>query len=148
MAIRTWNEKLDVVMAIKELIMYHWTINGRNIIPHDDEAAWEDIIHSRTLQDWWDVIDTAEIVTKQYPEYMGPYSRLKIDIEEVKKRLMFGKQVTRTKQHASRHYNTPAWRLLMAYKDFLNDIEGTPTPEAVESKPEEDTTQFERLFNT
>jgi hypothetical protein len=148
MAIRTWNEKLDVVMAIRELIMYHWKLNGRNIIPHDDEAAWEDIIHSRTNQDWWDVIDTAEIITKQYAEYMGPYGRLKIDIEDIKKRLMFAKDITRPKQHASRHYNTPAWRLLMAYKDLLNDIEGMPTPQAQPVEPVEDPTQFERLFNT
>ena len=79
---------------------------------------------------------------------MGPYGRLKIDIEDVKKRLMFGKDVTRAKQYATRHYNTPAWRLLMAYKDFLNDIEENPTPQPVEVKPEEDPTQFERLFNT
>lgn len=148
MAFRTWNEKMDVVDAIKEVIMYHWTLDGRNTIPSDNEAAWEDIIHSRTKEDWWDVVDTAEIITKQYPEHMGPYGRLMGDIEDIKKRLMFGKDVTRAKQYATRHYNTPAWRLLMAYKDFLNDIEENPTPQPVEVKPEEDPTQFERLFNT
>jgi hypothetical protein len=152
MAQRKWDHKMEVVLAIREVIMFHWMINDRCIIPHDDADAWEDIIHSRTSQDWWDIVDVAEIMFQQYPEDVYQYRNLKSDIAEIKKRLMFGKDITRPKNYATRQYNTTAWRGLMAFKDFLNDLNDTPTPHLTDEQRQhkeamETPTQFEKLFN-
>jgi len=151
MANRRWQDKIDVVMAIHEVIMYHWHKDNRCIIPYDDPQAWDHIIHSRTEQDWWDIVDVAEILFQQYPEYTWSYKYLKDDVAEIKKRLMFGRDVSRSKDKATRSYNTTAWRCLMAFKDYINDIDDRPTQRLTDEQRQQQLdmaapTGYERLF--
>jgi hypothetical protein len=92
--------------------------------------------------DWWAWIDNAPSYKIQYSEHWRKYSKsLEADTKWVEEKLMLGKPVTKQMRTG---YNTPAYRLFMNIKDFINDVNGKPTQHRFEDTEE---TDFERLFD-
>ena len=121
---RTYNEKLANIRAWVEIVNHHWTrLNGKL---HDDEQFWSETLHAMDDRDWWDWIEIAPSLKIQYEADWRRWARgLEYDGEDIHKKLMLGKPVVRKNQKTA---NKQAFRLLMNIKDFINDINGTPTP--------------------
>lgn len=133
MARTSYKEKEQIVNAVLAVTMFHWE---RTLgIFDDDSEAWDDVFHSRTIEDWWDITEYAKIEVQKYPEYMGKYKYLTSDLEQVEKRLMLGKPVVKPKKDA-KNYNFTTFRFWMAFKDLLNDARGTPTKQYTDKERE------------
>jgi len=148
MAKRTYAEKFEIMELVLELTMIHWE---RTLGIYDNDAeAWDDVFHSRTTSDWWDLVDVAKIEIQKYPEYIGKYKYLSSDLDEVERRLMLGKPVVKPKKDA-KNYNFPTYRFWMAFKDLMNDRRGTPTYQYTEQERKlawerANPTPFETMF--
>lgn len=141
---RNYQEKFDNITAWVEITNYHWhRLQGEMF---NDEEFWDHTLHAMTEQDWWDWCDIAPALKIQYEEHWRRYPKLDVSTDDVYKNLMRGKPVTKKSRKGK---NFDAFRLLMNIKDFVNDINGTPTrqyPKRVETKDAEPETGFERLF--
>lgn len=147
MAQRTYKEKKETVKAWVEIINYHWDrLYG---VLNNDKDFWADTLHAMQDCDWWDCVDVADVLTRQYPEHFRPFSNFSQDLQEVTKRLHQGKAVVKPMRVS---YNLAAFRMLMTLKDVVNEIRGTPTKRFTKRQQQlqqeiDEPTQFERLFN-
>ena len=119
---KTYQEKLNNINAWVEIVNYHWDrLQGEM---YNDPEMWDQTLHAMTSEDWWDWTDIAPALKIQYSDSWFKYPKLEAATEEVKKLLMLGKPVTKKDRKGK---NFEAFRLLMNIKDFINDINETPT---------------------
>ena len=145
MAKRRYEDRLKNLNTWVEITNYHWDrLNGEF---YDDQQAWDDTYHAFANDDWWDMVESADTICQVYDHCFKPGDLYKFrdDIKEINRRLMFGKTVVKPKQKS---YNFHPFRGWMILKDVLNSANGTPTKEFdKKTPPDEDPTQFERLFD-
>jgi len=143
MAKQTYQDKLTTINAWVEITNYHWLrLKGEMF---NDEEFWDHTIHAMTNDDWWAWCDIAPSLAIQYEQEWRRYPKLHDSTQAVLKDLMLGKPVTKKSRKGK---NFQAFRLLMNIKDFLNDINGTPTRQFTDRdrQPEPEPTPKERLF--
>lgn len=146
MAKRLYEHKLSNINAWVEITNHHWhRLRGEMF---NDEEFWDHTLHAMTNDDWWDWVDIAPSLKIQYEQDWRRYPKLDTSTEDIKKTLMLGKTVTKKNRKGK---NFDAFRLLMNIKDFVNDINGTPTKQ-YPKKSDTDTkepqpTPFESLFD-
>lgn len=117
-----YTENLETIKTWVEITNLHWErLEGEMF---NDETFWDDTLHAMTDNDWWAWVDIAPALKIQHSEVWRKYPKLDTSTEEVKKLLMLGKPVTKK---ARKGKNFEAFRLLMNIKDFINDINETPT---------------------
>lgn len=122
MAKRTYQEKLANINAWVEITNYHWhRLQGEL---HNDEEFWEHTFGSMSDQDWWDWCDIEPSLRIQYEQEYRRWHKLDQGTQDIKKRLMLGKPLYRKDQ---KNANRDVFRAWMNVKDFVNDINGTPT---------------------
>lgn len=144
MAKRTYDQKLANINAWVEITNYHWDrLKGEMF---DDEEFWNHTLHAMIADDWWDWIDIAPALKIQYEQDWRRYPKIDISTQEVQKDLMLGKPVTKKSRKGK---NFQAFRLLMNIKDFINDINGTPTKAYPKTGTviDDTPTQFEILYS-
>jgi len=143
---RTYDQKLANIQQWVKIVNHHWNRLNGNL--HADETFWDETLHSMTDRDWWDWVEIAPALKIQYEDDWRRWSRsLEYDGDEINKKLMLGKPVVRKNQRTA---NTTAFRLLMNIKDFINDINGTPTPKpqpVVKVESDKNTTRVEIFWN-
>jgi hypothetical protein len=141
---KTYQDKLTNINLWVEITNHHWQrLRGEMF---NDEEFWDDTLHAMTSDDWWDWVDIAPSLKIQYEQEWRRYPKIDISTDEVKKTLMLSKPVTK-KSRKGKNFN--AFRLLMNIKDFLNDVNGTPTKQFPKTPQPaiEPETSFERLFD-
>jgi hypothetical protein len=145
MARKTYEEKLRNINLWVEITNHHWHRLKGNI--YNDTEFWDDTLHSMSNDDWWDWTDIAPALKIQHEDFWRRYSKLDISTEAVKRTLMLNKSVVKKSRKGS---NFEAFRLLMNIKDFINDINFTPTVD-YSTRTKEETqdvpSQFELLFD-
>lgn len=117
-----YEDNLNLIKAWVELVNYHWDRLEGELF--NDSLFWQETLESMSDNDWWAWVDIAPALKIQYNEQWRRYPRLDIATEEIKKLLMLGKPVTKKSRKGK---NFEAFRLLMNIKDFVNDINETPT---------------------
>lgn len=144
MAKRNYQDKLNNINTWVEIVNYHWHRLESNLF--NDEEFWNDTLHAMQDQDWWDWVEIAPALKIQHSDVWRKYPKLAEGTKEVERLLMLGKPVTKKDRKGK---NFEAFRLLMNIKDFINDVNGTPTKQFVkEPEPkQEQPTAFERLFD-
>lgn len=136
MASASYENKLKTINVWVDIVNTHWIrLNG---VLNNDKEFWADALHDVPAEVWWHWVDIAPSLAIQYEDEYRRYNWNDIDI--IKKRLMLGDPIT--KKHR-KDYNFPAFRALMNIKDFMNDINNV---NVVVEEPEEEPTQFEKLF--
>ena len=106
---------------------------------HHDEC-----FHSKTAENWWDWVRVNRRLEDDNPKEYYKQSGLKSHVDEIERRLMYGHSVVKPyKKGGWNHAPFAGW---MKFKDVLNDVLGTPTPQFEKVKPVEPETPFERLF--
>ena len=141
MAKKTYQEKLANIEAWVEITMHHWhRLRGEMF---NDKEFWDDTLHSMSNDDWWDWVDIEPAIKIQYAEHWRKYTKLTEDTKEIYTKLALGKPITRK---MAVQKNLTAFRTLMAIKDLINDIHGTPTTDYSKIKETEAATPFERLY--
>lgn len=141
---RNYQQKLTNIQNWSAIVEYHWhRLKG---LVRNDAEFWDHTLHSMTDQDWWDWCDIEPSIKIQHEEHYRRYPKLSEDTQEIRSRLMLGKQITR-KMGVSK--NLTAFRTLMAIHDLVNDIKGTPTVQYTDKdrKPEPELSPFERMFD-
>jgi hypothetical protein len=143
MARPTYQDKFLIVNTWVEIVNHHWHLLKGEMF--NDEQFWEDTLHSMSNDDWWAWCDIAPSLKIQYEKEWRRYPKLDESTNAVLKDLMLSKPVTKKSRKGK---NFQAFRLLMNIKDFVNDINGTPTVEytAKDRKPQPELTPKERLF--
>lgn len=135
---KTYQEKLDNIKAWVEITNLHWDrLEGEMF---NDGQFWDETLHAMQNDDWWDWTDIAPALKIQYNEIWFKYPKLETATDEVKKLLMLGKPVTKKDRKGK---NFEAFRLLMNIKDFINDINETPTPQYSKPKAKAQPTKIE-----
>jgi hypothetical protein len=143
MAKVTYDQKLKRINDWVEITNYHWDRLKGEL--YNDEEFWEHIFGSMTADDWWFWVDIAPAVKIQYETEWRRWYKLDESTEDIKKKLMLGKPLYRKDQ---KNANIPVFRAWMNIKDFINDINGTPTKQYTveDRKPQQEPTPKERLF--
>ena len=145
MAKRTYEQKLTNISDWVEITNHHWhRLKGEMF---NDPEMWDQTLHAMTNDDWWDWVDIAPALKIQYEYEWRRYPKLDTSTEEVKRDLMLGKAVTKKSRKGK---NFQAFRLLMNIKDFLNDVNGTPTRQYTDrdrQQVEEVERPVDRLFD-
>lgn len=139
---RTYQDKFNNILAWSQIVDHYWKIYQGDMYNHED--MWDNSLHAMTEDDWWDWCDIEPSIKIQYEQYYRRYPKLADDTKDIYKRLQLGKPITR-KMGKSKNFT--AFRCLMAIHDLFNDIQGTPTQQFTRTHKEEETTQFERLFD-
>lgn len=144
MAKRTYNEKLSNLNLWVEIVNHHWQQLRGEI--YNDKDFWQDTLHAMTDSDWWDWVDLAPALRAQHEDLWQRYPMLAVGTKEVEDLLRRSKPIVK---RSAQGRNFTAFRLLMNIKDFLNDVNGTPT-RLFHSEPKPvdqgSATPFERLF--
>lgn len=144
---KSYAEKTAVVYDWYQIQMDYWHKYMGDMYNHPDH--WEDAFHSPSTEDWWDLFDVADVLKRQHPNEWRHYGYLSADLDELQRRLMFNKSiVVRNKKD----HNHPMFRFWMAFKDFLNDVAGTPTHHYTEAerraaREQANPSPFETLFD-
>ena len=143
---KSFTEKEALVFDWYQIHMDYWHKYCGDL--HNRKDHWEDAFHSPNTQEWWDLFDVADVMKRKYPDEWRYQSRLSGDLDELQRRLMNDKPVIK---RGVQSYNTPIFRFWMAFKDFLNDVAGTPTKQYTdrdkrEAYELENPTPFEQLF--
>lgn len=142
MAKKQYSEKLRNINLWVEIVNHHWErLNGELF---NDVEFWDDTLHAMTADDWWDWVDIEPSLKIQYNDEYLRYPKLESSTEEVKKMLMLGKDVVKKNRKGK---NFQGFRALMNIKDFLNDINGTPTTNASVKDPDEPKNTFHIHFH-
>jgi hypothetical protein len=108
------------------------------------EDFWANTIHAMRDQDWQSWCDIEPALSVEYQELWRRFPKLREDTAYIRDQLMLGKSIS---HKWAKGKNFTAFRTLMAIKDIINDIQGTPTVDYTNYKEPEQLTQFERLFN-
>lgn len=122
MARKTYDEKLRNINLWVEITNHYWHKLRGDM--YNDTEFWDHTLHSMSADDWWDWVDIAPALKIQFEDCWRRYPKLEDSTNQVRKTLMLSKPVTRAK---GKGLNFEAFRLLMNIKDFINDINGTPT---------------------
>lgn len=140
---RSYQEKFQNIKSWAEIVDYYWHLYEGDMYNHED--MWEHTLHSMINDDWWDWVDCEPAIKIEYEEHFRKYPRLGTDTQDIKRRLMLGKAITK-KNGKSKNFT--AFRCLMAIHDLMNDIQGTPTKQYVkqEQPVTESESPFERMF--
>lgn len=140
-----YQEKFSNIEAWAEIVDYHWhRLSGEMF---NDTEFWDQTLHSMTDEDWWAWADIEPSIAIQYEEHYRRYPKLREDTEDIRRRLMLGKSITRK---MGKMKNLTAFRTLMAIHDLFNDIKGTPTkqyPKHTGTDSKQQQTPFEALFD-
>lgn len=144
MAKKTYEQKLRNINDWVEIVNYHWHRLKGDM--YNDSEFWDDTLHAMQSTDWWDWVDISPALKIQFEDCWRRYPKLEDGTNQVRTTLMLSKPVTRAKGKGK---NFEAFRLLMNIKDFMNDINGTPTLQyntGSKTQVQEQPTQFELLF--
>lgn len=141
---KTYDQKWQNIQQWTAITEHYWHQCRGEL--HNVKDFWNDTLHSMTADDWWDWVDIQPSIKIQYEQYYRRYANITVDTEEIRRRLMLSKHVTKERHMG---YNHPAFRLFMALHDLVNDIQGTPTVQYKHqnAEPDEELTVFERLFD-
>jgi hypothetical protein len=146
MAKQTYQQKLDTINAWVEITNHHWHRLKGDM--YNDPEFWDDTLHAMNDDDWWAWVDIAPALKIQHELEWRRYPKLDDSTAEVQRDLMLGKPVVKKSRKGK---NFQAFRLLMNIKDFINDINGTPTRQYTDKDKqqprEEDTRPVDKLFD-
>jgi hypothetical protein len=120
--LRTYDDKLKNIKDWVEITNHHWHRLKGQI--YNDTEFWDHTLHAMTNDDWWDWVDIAPALKIQYEREWRRYPKMDISTDQIKRTLMLSRTVTKRSRKGT---NFEAFRLLMNIKDFVNDLEGTPT---------------------
>lgn len=118
--IRKYDEKFQTVNDWVECINEYWIIYEGTLNNH--KPFWDDVLHSMSDQDWSDVNDVADVLSRQYPEDFRKFGKFYDNLNELNRRCQLGKKVI--KQYDRQHYNRPPFQVIMSVKDKINEING------------------------
>ena len=144
---RPYEDKIRTVAEWHCQHMRYWDLYLGDLYNRIDH--WDECFHHKSIQDWWDFYDVAEVLCRQYPDQFHRYPGLATNIKTIEERLKFSKPVVKATVKDYNHAPFSAW---MKFKDFLNDIAGTPTRQYTDQERKqaqkllEPQTQFETLF--
>jgi hypothetical protein len=143
---KSYADKEALVYEWYDIQMAYWHKYMGDMYNHPDH--WEDAFHSPNTDNWWDLFDVADVMKRKYPDEWRHYGYLSSDLDELERRLKNSKDVIKPKVT---NYNHAMFRFWMAFKDFLNDVAGTPTRQYTDAERRRaheaaNPTPFETLF--
>lgn len=144
---RSYQEKLKNINIWVEIVNHYWhELHGEL---YNNKEFWANTLHAMEDQDWWDWLDIEPALRAQHPDAFQRYHTINQCNEQLRKKLMFGKPVT--KQHRPGK-NFEAFRALMNIKDIVNWINGQPTEQYTtktinQTQEQNQPTQFQQLFD-
>jgi len=94
---------------------------------HDNTEFWQECIHSKTNNDFWDLVTVYKELKIQEPDACNAFWRADYYMSEVERKLhSMGSQPIQQPGRVSK--NKDIFTALMNFKDILNYINGKPGP--------------------
>jgi hypothetical protein len=136
---KPYEQQLKNINDWVEIVNYYWIqLDG---VLHANTEFWNNTLHAMSPEDWWDWIEIAPALKAQHRDEWQRHN-LVHDTKAIEKKLMMGKPVVKKMRPES---NRDAFRTLMKIKDFINDINGTPTVQFSKATPKRGTTAAKEL---